>query len=229
MRIVICDDDQVFVENLKNTIENLYGCEIQLVCCNNPFALVTYVGDDAKGDVDLIIMDIHLKDQNGINVAQSIMVQYPNIEYIFVSQDIMAVQDIFKVTPIYFLYKPVKADYLKDALIKSFRIMDDKVTSKLKLKNAIIKLSDIYYIESDRRLVHVHTRNTTYSDYVKLNEVEENLDNNFLRVHQSYIVNMDKIRLVQGDRITLYNNVIIPISRSRIKEIPEIINKYLDV
>lgn len=228
MRIAICDDEAQFIENIKEKINQLYSQEIQIVTFNNPFALVTYVEDDAKGDVDIIIMDIHLSNQNGIQVAESMASTYPEIEFIFVSKDIYAVQDIFKVMPLYFLYKPIKDEYIKDALIKAFRVIDEKKSKKLKVKHTMIKLSDIYYIESDKRIVNVYTRSACYSDYKKLDELENNLDSNFLRVHQSYIVNMDKVQSIKGGLITLYNNVTIPISRSRAKINQEIIEAYME-
>lgn len=228
MRIAICDDETQFVENIKEKINLLYSKEVQIVTFNNPFALVTYVEDEAKGDVDIIIMDIHLGNQNGIQVAESMASTYPEIEYIFVSKDIYAVQDIFKVMPLYFLYKPIKDEYIKDALIKAFRIIDEKKSKNLRIKHTVIKLSDIYYIESDKRIINVYTRSAIYSDYKKLDEIENNLYSNFLRVHQSFIVNMDKIQSIKGGLITLYNNVTIPISRSRAKEIRATIEEYLE-
>lgn len=228
MRIAICDDETQFIENIKEKINQLYSEEVQIVTFNNPFALVTYVEDDAKGDVDIIIMDIHLGNQNGIQVAESIASVYPEIEFIFVSKDIYAVQDIFKVMPLYFLYKPIKDEYIKDALIKAFRISDEKKSKNIKIKHTVIKLSDIYYMESDRRIVNVYTRSAIYSDYKKLDEMENNLDSNFLRVHQSYIVNLDKVQSIKGGLITLYNNVMIPVSRSRSKEIRAIIEAYME-
>lgn len=234
IHIAICDDDEKIIDELTQSIYKIMNNQVFISHHSNPFSLTTYVMDEAKGKVDLIFMDIHLKGQNGVYVAESILADYPTIKVIFMSDKLENVQDIFRINPIYFLRKPLQPDYVRDALYKTIRILDEEKTTIFNMgtgrgKNKIIsvKAKEIYYIESDKRKVWIHMLDESYYVYAKLDAVEEELKSNFIRVHQSYIVNMDKVMGVAKDYVILYNNVTIPISRSRCKEVVDRINEYI--
>lgn len=234
IHIAICDDDEIYLEKLKKQILEILDNKAIVSTHTNSFSLMTYIMDEAKGSVDVIFMDIVLKSQNGIYVAETILEEYPHIKMVFITSYIERVIDIFRIDPTYFLLKPIETNYLKDALYKVIRLTDEENTDVVRIgtgngRNHLmsIKTRNIYYVESDRRQVMFHLQNTMHTAYKKLDELESELKNNFLRVHQSYIVNMDKIKEVSKNMIVLYNGITIPISRSKSKEVIEKINGYL--
>ncbi len=80
-----------------------------------------------------------------------------------------------------------------------------------------IPLEDIRFFESRQRLAIVHSRKHTVEFYAKLSEVMADLPpRDFIRCHQSYIVNMHKIsRLDKAGRCFILNNgTVIEISKS---------------
>lgn len=236
IHIAICDDDEDVLNRLKNEILNILDNKAIVSVHNNAFSLITYIMDEAKGQVDVVFMDICLKSQNGIHIAESILEENSNIKFIFMTQYIDRVRDIFRINPVYFLIKPFEDYYLCDALYKVIKMVDEEDADIIRVgtgvgKNRVtaLKTKNIYFIESDKRQIVFHLQDTQHMCYMKLNEVEKELKNNFLRVHQSYIINMDKIKEVTKNNIVLYNDTIVPVSRSKSKEVIELINKYMEV
>lgn len=235
IHIAICDDNEEQLINLKTQILSVLDNKAIVSTHTNSFSLMTYIMDEAKGKVDVVFMDIVLKSENGIYVAETLLEEYPHIKMVFVTSYINRVIDIFRINPTYFLLKPIDNNYLKDALYKVIRLTDEENADVVRIgtgsgRNHIIsiKTRNIYYIESDKRQVIFNMQNTSQSVYKKLDELETELKSNFLRVHQSYIVNMDKIKEVNKNMIVLYNDVSIPISRSKAKEVTGKINEYMN-
>lgn len=78
-----------------------------------------------------------------------------------------------------------------EALIKA--IKEDKTEESVKtfsVKGKIfnIKINNIKYIESDKRVAIIHEKDIVRKIYAKLNELEELLPKQFIRCHQSYII-----------------------------------------
>lgn len=98
---------------------------------------------------------------------------------------------------------------------------DESLFIKNREKYVRIKLKNIYYVESELRLLHIYTNSGMYTTYMTIESVQEKLNGNFIRCHRSYIVNSSKIMKIEKDNIILYNDKVIPISRSHYKDLTE--------
>ena len=95
--------------------------------------------------------------------------------------------------------------------------MKNKTLSvKIGLDTLEIPFSKIIYIESEKRLSHIHTEgfDNSHDTYAKLDEIQSNLDTRFIRCHKSYIVNADYIKSIEKDCFILKNEIKIPISKA---------------
>ena len=91
-----------------------------------------------------------------------------------------------------------------------------------------IKITDIYYFESNMRTLSVcHLGGkTTFTG--KISEVEESLsEQSFFRIHKSYVVNLKHIRNIFKDTVTLENGEELPLSRHRSKELRQQFLSYM--
>lgn len=236
IHIVICDSEENEALILKREISNILNDKAQIQTFSNPFALVTHIMDEAKGQVDIVFIDICLRNQDGIYLAETIIKEYPHIKIIFTTSQIEKVKDIFRINPVYFLTKPMERKYLSDALDKVIKMVDETNSDVIRIgsgvgKNRVLslKMSEVFYIKSDKRQIVFHLSDTQCRCYMKLSELETELHGNFIRVHQSYIVNMDKIKFVSNGNVLLQNGMIIPISRSKLKPVMEQIKKYMEI
>lgn len=240
IHIAICDAKQNEVTVLKNQLHNMCEeiCEdsVHISVFSNTFALMTYVIDEVKGQVDIIFMEVCQENFDGISAAETILNTYPHIKIIFMSDNIENSKDIFRVNPIYFLLKPFDNKYLHNAFSKAVRLVGENNIDIIRIGNGIgknriltIKMSNICYIKSDKRKITFHMENEQYSCYMKLDDVSKKLGKNFIRVHQSFVVNMDKIKGVQTGSVILHKDVVIPVSTSRGKEVMKSVREYMNI
>ncbi|MEG1104015.1 MAG: LytTR family DNA-binding domain-containing protein, partial [Oscillospiraceae bacterium] len=72
--------------------------------------------------------------------------------------------------------------------------------------------------ESCKHKIKIYTDKEEHTMSGRLDAIEENVPNNFIRIHQSFIVNMDKIFLFNKSSVTLSNKAEIPISKAKYKQ-----------
>ena len=84
------------------------------------------------------------------------------------------------------------------------------------------------YFEGDKRKIHVYTTDENYSFYSKMSDLEKMVDNTwFVRIHVSYIVNMDYVKIIYSDEIIMNNGIRLPISKKYHKSVKLEHMKYL--
>lgn len=239
IKIAICDDTMAECNELEEKIckvLNVSPTELGISKHDNYFSFMTYILDEVKGHIDLICVGLLIKNYYGFMLAQSIVAHYPHIKVIFVTRHFELIQEVFTISPMYLLIKPYQQKYVSDAIMKAMRTIDEDRNDFLVLKakygrNGIvtIKLRDIYYAVSDKRKVTIHGIGENIEVNMKLDELEEKLDANFIRCHQSFLVNMDKILTIKKDKIILYNDEVIPISKSRANQLKQAYSHYLNI
>lgn len=97
------------------------------------FSFVSYVMDEAKGNVDLAIMDISIGEDNGVQIIKSIHEKYPHIKVIYLTSYIKYAEDVFETNPVYFLVKPIKDERLFAAI--------DRAITQIKRKRGLYQFS----------------------------------------------------------------------------------------
>lgn len=129
------------------------------------------------------------------------------------------IEQLFKKGVSYYIESVLDKESLKRCVEHFSKFYDDQNGKKLVLKTKkgeeSISLADIRYVMSDKRKIIVYLEKTEASYYNKLDDIEEALGKSFLRCHQSYIVNMNKIKLFVEDGLLLDNEDFIPVSRKR--------------
>lgn len=96
-----------------------------------------------------------------------------------------------------------------------------------------INLNDIIYIEHQNRAMFFHLKNKEIIETIKLREPFNNQvkfiieQGNFVRPHQSYLVNFDYVIGISKNNLVVKNNVFIPISRSRKENTVNLYTSYI--
>ena len=101
---------------------------------------------------------------------------------------------------------------------------------KCENKGKMIKLNfeDIIYIESNSNYIVINTNTGQYSSYLTLREVEYSLPkHDFIRIHKSFIINVQKIKQIEGNRILLSDKSTVQIGATYREKVFEVFNKYL--
>lgn len=93
----------------------------------------------------------------------------------------------------------------------------------------VLDEEEIEYIERDKRITKIHTLTGIVLTTMKMSEVEAYLDKErFVMCHNSFIVNMEKIRIFGRAEITLRSGDKVPISRSHWKQTRDIFERWTE-
>jgi len=177
-----------------------------------------------ENETDLMFVDINMPDLSGMDFVKSLK-NPPKV--IFTTAYSEYAIEGFKVDAVDYLLKPIGyPDFIKAAQKAKDRFfpqetkvekidIDDKfLFIKSEYKILRINLCDIKYIEAMREYLRIHIENQRpVMALMSMKRMEEFLpDNSFMRVHRSYIVNLNKITTVERKRIVFDNDVYIPVS-----------------
>lgn len=232
MNIAICDNDITTLQYLDMLINTILNSNCNILKFNNGSKLKNYLNYNIKDIVDILIINTDLGIESGIEIAKNIRRNYSNLKIIFIAPLIEHAKNIFEVEPIYLLVKPIDMESLKKSLniaIKSIEKDKPRLISLYKRGKVItINLRNVIYIESVKRQIIIHEFDNNTKVYYKLKDLETNLPNNFVRCHQSYIVNMDNIKLLDMNSFLLKTDIKIPISQSRYSKTKETFKNYFN-
>jgi len=231
MNIAICDDKKEIADYIEDCIKKSIQFEVNISVFESGRELEFFVAETAKGNVDIIITDIDLCGQNGIDVVKKILKEFPHIKTIFISGYPRYIQRVFEIEPVYFLTKPIDEKLLLGAVEKAKNLIGEDIGKYLLIsgKSGIVKLPyrSITYIESSGRIAIVHENRGKREYYKKLDEIERELPASFVRCHKSYIVNMDKVKSLTGSSFVLVNGQAVPISQSKYSDTKDFFINYL--
>ena len=191
--------------------------------------------------VDLIFLDIQMPELNGLDYSRMIP---PQTRVVFTTAFNQYALDGYKVNALDYLLKPISYPDFLQAANKAqewFKLVEQsKQPEKTEKKNDIQSI----FVKSDYKLIQIELKNILYveglKDYVKIYEenatrpvmslmsmkaMEDMLPSDrFIRVHRSYIVQKEKIRIIEHNRI-VFGNTYIPIGDSYKQSFQDFLNK----
>lgn len=229
--IAICDDEIKICEEISVTLLKHYGDKVKVSCFDSVASICEYVDKTLLGQVDIIIFDIKIKHEHGVDVAKFLSKKYPLIKFIFMSGYSDGYKRIFEIEPVYYLEKPINDELLIEAVDRAIAKQSeaDEPIIAVQSKGEVysIKASDIVYIESEGRILHIHTFNDVFDVYMKISDILTDLPDGFIKCHKSYCVNMNKIVRLARNEIELYNGQSIPMSRMSYMKVKEKYTEYV--
>ena len=222
MKAAVCDDEQVILEEMVKTVEEIplvEGCD----GFKDPESLFRSIESGEKYQV--ILMDIEWQGKEaGITAAEQIRRLDPEARIIYMTgYTRQYVQQIF-LRPSNlsgFLMKPVDPELLKQNIQKiALKNQEEKRGLLVKYKSSVrsIRFDAIFYLESAGHLITIHTEEGHQNCYDRLDKMMERLPESFLQCHKSYVVNMDKIQRIERNRIVMADSQEVPISKARYRE-----------
>lgn len=224
VKILVVEDEIIIADNICDTLNDL-GYEALEPVINYTDAIETI----EKDKPDLAILDIQLSGKKtGIDLAEKIRKNY-DFPFIFLTSnaDPLTVSQAKKVMPPAYLIKPFTKDELYTAIeiaVYNYsrrvgEVDEEELIIKdaffIKEKHTFIKLKfeDILYIKSEHVYAEIQlTNNQKHLIRGNLNKIITKLNTKFVRIHRSYIVNLDYLQQIDQNNIVLLN-VSIPIGK----------------
>jgi DNA-binding LytR/AlgR family response regulator len=173
-------------------------------------------------NIDLVFLDINMPELTGIDLAQVID---SDVKIIFTTAHADFAVRSYEVNTIDYLLKPITYHRFFQAVLKAKKIIEAEKLQSLpnqpqshffvKSGKKIIQVnwSEIYYIEALKEYMSIVTEDEKILVYKRMAEFENIKPRSFRRVHNSFIINLDKIDKVE-DNIVFINNKEIPISKT---------------
>lgn len=231
IRIAVVEDEIIIADHLCETLEEL-GYEALEPAISYTEAMELMLIEKP----DLAILDIQLSgSKDGVDVAKRINEEL-KIPFIFLTSnsDKSTLDRVKEVRPYAYLVKP----FSKDELYISIEIAmsnHEKVLSVgnplqsaenkhvfVKYKNRFVKIffDSILYIKSDHIYIEIYTKKEKIVIRNSLNEFIKLLDERFVRVHRSFVANIDLVHSFDGEELLVESHRI-PVSVNNRKEILE--------
>lgn len=225
--IGICDDG----ENICTSIENmLMQCakEQKIQVDTN----VWYTGEglrdylEAGNYLDILFLDIELFKMTGIEVGNYIRKQLNNMgmQIVYISGKPSYAQQLFKTQPLDFLVKPITQEQINDTIETAVRILkkkNEKFEFQMGKDYYYVPMGDIVYLASEGRKIKAVTLKETFEFYGRLKEIAKRLSEDFIVIHQSYVVNKEYIFRYTYEMVELVNGTILTISLANRKQVRE--------
>ena len=184
---------------------------------------------------DVLIMDIchefnpalpkTKERQEGIDYAYELNQRYPELQIIYMTEDVKKYSQHIFLKPVNllgYLTKPVDLVILKKLLeiAKEKQKQNDekRVTIMCRNHKQIFYLDEILYLESRAHRTMIHTYEGEEVCRDKISDLEQRMGDTFVRCHQSFLVNMKYIRRIENESFKLENGEEISISKRRYVE-----------
>jgi len=171
---------------------------------------------DAERDFDILLLDIKMGGQNGVELAKTIRKNNKSIQIIFITGFPDFMEEGYEVSALHYLMKPVTKDRLCSVLDRAAANLA-KVEKHLKVnfdrQIDLVPLGEILYIEAQKQYVLIHTDCRVYRMKASLAETQAELDNRFFKCQRSFLVNLCYVTRIKSNCAVLKNGEEIPISR----------------
>lgn len=209
MRILICDDDILVINQLRDLIHYFFRCNHlkypQIDSFTNGEALLA---DQEKKDI--LFLDIEMPGMNGIYIGNELKKRNKNIIIFIVTSYSEYLDEAMRFHVFRYLSKPLdKQRFLrnmKDAL-ELYNALNIKIPIETKQGVYTISTSSVIVVEARGRKVIIHT---TVHDFESIHNMQfwVNLlpQNRFFQTHRSYIVNFEHITDFDHTMIHLIDN-----------------------
>lgn len=217
LNCIVIEDELLSRKLIENYIKKVDFLNL-VHSFQDPITALSFLSENS---VDLIFLDIEMPEMNGIKFIQMIQHKIPQI--ILTTSHKEFALEAFEYNVTDYLVKPLdfprfyKAiSRAKDIVAKQtlHHINDDTVFIKKGVSIIRIKKSDILWVEALGDYITLNTEKEKIVIHSTMNAMEAKLSpNDYMRVHRSYIIRIDKIDTIEDDTIS-FNEKIIPIGKT---------------
>lgn len=215
MRILIGEDDILIAEHLSDIVRS-FGHEM-VGMGHSKSEILSLI---KRTDPDLILLDIRMEEAyDGIEIGEYIQQNY-NFPVIFLTahSDQEIVSRALKTKPSGYIIKPFKPMDIFTAIhiaMDKFRGTRNENFILVKDGYHTIKLFlfDILYVKSDNNYIEIYTKERKFVERLSLENFCENIGStDFLRVHRSYLINLNYATELKTQSVVVHG-IEIPVSR----------------
>jgi DNA-binding LytR/AlgR family response regulator len=215
IKCIITDDEPFAVKGIKSYVEKVDYLEL-IGTCENALQLDALLKSKTP---DLLFLDIEMPHITGLDYLASL--KNPPLVIITSAYEKYALKG-YELSVIDYLLKPISLDRFLKAVQKAFDYLQANTQNEVRADYFFIKtgqkierirLTELVYIESMQNYVKVQTLTDTHIAHLTLKKVAELLPSSqFVQTHKSYVLNIDKVKSIEGNEIATEKGIV-PISK----------------
>ncbi|GGG12461.1 DNA-binding response regulator [Dokdonia pacifica] len=220
LQCIIADDEPIARQILENYIQEIQNLEL-VASCKNAFEVMQILQEKP---VDILFLDINMPKLSGLSLLKTIQ-QKPHV-IITTAYPEYAVEG-FELSVTDYLLKPFSLERFIQAV---FKVQQQTTTQNQPIVVENEPANNAIFVKSDKKIIKLNFENIyhieAYGNYIKiftdvmiltpqtLSDFLEKLPEQFLRIHKSYIINFNHLKLIDGNQIVLQNDTKLPIGKS---------------
>ncbi len=220
LQCIIADDEPIARQILENYIKEIPTLTL-VASCKDAFEVMETLQNQS---VDLLFLDINMPKLSGLSLLKT-MQQRPEV-IITTAYPEYAIEG-FELSVTDYLLKPFSLERFLQAVMKVQKksavppeatvVQKEEVSLSIFVKSdkKLIKLmyDEINYVEAFGNYIKIYTDKMILVPQTLASFLEK-LPNQFLRIHKSFIINFDKLKLIDGNQVVLQNDVKLSIGKS---------------
>ena len=225
IKSVLVDDEPLAIKVLLNYFANFPEFEI-IGTFSHPLEALDFLNNNA---VDILFIDINMPMMTGFELIK-LMENKPKIvittafrEFAAESYDLDVLDYLVKPIPLPRFIKCINKITTEFSLKNNLKIepvrIDSHIFIKVDKKMVKINIDEILFIEGMKEYIKVVTVDKTYITHKSLSLQSEELPSEqFMRIHKSYTIALDKVKSIEGNRIQI-QSYMVPIGRNYSKDV----------
>ena len=226
IKCIAIDDEPLALKKLVTYIKKIPYLELVAQC----YSAIEAQRILQEQEVDAIFLDINMPDLNGMDFAKSLKPDHSKGPLmVFTTAYSEYAIEGYKANAVGYLLKPYGFDEFEAAALKVKEIMD--IRQHVATEVSTDSSDDVIYVKSDYKIVRIAIDNIRYieamSEYLKIScddkeksvivllsmkKIEEHLPSSkFMRIHRSFIINLNKISEVKKNHVVMEGETSLPI------------------
>ena len=226
---IIIDDEPLAIKVVTNYLNEFKNFHL-IGTYKNPLESLEVIENN---DIDVIFLDINMPKMNGLEFIRNIdnkpliVITTAYREYAVESYDLDVLDYLVKPIPFNRFLRTINKISQKIQLLKGVKKVEDNKDDyfflKVEKKLMKIRFSEILYIESLKDYIKIFTKTGNFLVHKSLTSITDELpSDNFLRIHRSYTIAIDKVKSVEGNLVEI-DTKRIPIGRKYVNQAKQII------
>jgi len=231
IKCVLIDDEPLAIKVLQNYFNNFTDFEV-IGTFNNSLEALDFINSTT---VDAVFLDINMPMMTGFELIslienkKKVIITTAFREFAAESYDLDVLDYLVKPIPLPRFIKCINKITTEYNLKNNIKIEttkgDSHIFIKVDKKMMKINIEEILFVEGMKEYIKVVTPDKTYITHKSLTSLSEELPaDRFLRIHKSYVIALNKVKSIEGNRIQIQSYTI-PIGRNYSKEVK---NKILE-
>lgn len=215
MRIAICDDEQIYIEDIKRHIEFFSkdrGVEFEINIYTSPLEMLK-----SNVNFDIAILDVEMEEIDGLKLGSELRIINPHIILMYVTAHRKYLDDALNLNAVRFFEKPIDSQRfyrgLSDAIKRIdnsslvFYLKDGKTSER-------INIQDIIFVEIEKRRSKVVTTHKEYYSSHHISFWKDKLTSSmFVSPHNSFIINLNYVTSYERNVLILDGKHSVPIAK----------------